>query len=98
MRTNVILATPDPLGTAIRALLAGRYGEGAMDAPDALPLRRLLRPGDDVREVSLLLEAAFGVALPDHATERLHTVGDLVHSVRTCLWTAGARHRMPRAA
>lgn len=98
MRTNAILATPDPLGRAIRALLAGRYGDAATDAPDTLPLRRLLRPGDDVREVSLLLEAAFGVALPERATERLHTVGDLVHTVRACVWMAGARHRMPRAA
>lgn len=88
----------DRIAGAIRAALACRYGPVAEHASDDTPIRHLLGPVDDVLEVAILIEATLGVRLPDYSVERMQSLGDLIRTVRVCLWASGAEPAPRQAA
>jgi acyl carrier protein len=70
-------------------LVAGQLGvERAEVVADARILDDLGADSLDVVELVMALEEAFGIAVPDEAIERLHTLGDVQRYVEGCVGTA----------
>jgi acyl carrier protein len=70
-------------------LVAGQLGvERAEVVADARILDDLGADSLDVVELVMALEEAFGIAVPDEAIERLHTLGDVQRYVEGCVGNA----------
>ena len=63
----------------VRALAAERLGRAAIDAPDdARFVEDLHAASLDMVEIIMSAEDEFGVEIPDAASEKFHTIADVV--------------------
>jgi acyl carrier protein len=63
----------------VRALIAARLGKAARDAPDdARFVEDLHAASLDMVEFIMSAEDEFGVEIPDAASEKFHTIADVV--------------------
>lgn len=81
------------LSDTVRDRLQRALTEACGIAPAALhdraPFAGLLLAVDDVSEIEAVIEAEFGVRVPDFAIDGLRRVGDLVRVITVCLWARG---------
>lgn len=69
----------DDISRRIREVLAARLGPAASAAPDgARFVEELKATSLDLVELIMSIEDAFGIEIPDAASEEMFTVGDLV--------------------
>ena len=69
----------DDIARRIREVLAARLGPAASAAPDgARFVEELKATSLDLVELIMSIEDAFGIEIPDAASEEMLTVGDLV--------------------
>jgi len=72
------------IATRTRQVVAARLGPGAQGAPDgARFVEDLHATSLDQVELIMSIEDAFGIEVPDAASEKIFTVGDLVAFVQT---------------
>lgn len=74
----------DDIATRTRQVVAARLGPAASNAPDAARFVEDLHATSlDQVELIMSIEDAFGIEVPDAASEKIFTVGELVTFVQT---------------
>lgn len=76
----------DDIARRTREILTARLGPAASAAPDgARFVEELKATSLDQVELIMSIEDAFGIEIPDAASEKMFTVGDLVAFVETAV-------------
>jgi len=84
---------PDEVGARLRYALGECLDLDVTALDDEMPMQVLVADAVGLAQVEAVIEAEFDVRIPDFALANLDRFGDLVRTVRVCLWARGDKLR-----
>jgi acyl carrier protein len=80
---------PCEVGARLRRALRECLDLDVTALADEMPMQVLMADAVGLAQIETVIEAEFDVRIPDFALANLDRFGDLVRTVRVCLWARG---------